>query len=358
VCRARRSRLAPARSLRVPARSIYLLERGLPGQEHVADPDSDVEEDDAAAAYGAAAPTARDDRRAHEWRLSPAEMLGLLVGVAAHDVDHTGQTNAFHVATGSELAITYNDVSVLESHHCAFAFRALAHAGLNFASVLERGQFKAFREAMVSVILGTDMSKHFEHVLHLQSTIESHPLELRTCVPDRRFLMQTAAHAADLSNSCRLTKTAVAWSMRYDAAHAANPRRSARGAARRRRRSSVVRRRPLRCVRSRAASPALARSGRAPAPPPSRPPFPHRPRRALPARRSVTSEFYAQGDLEKASGLPVTAFFDRDEAQLAKSQLGFYDFIVRPLYELLTQLLDCDELLEQLTINREYWAAR
>mmetsp|Transcript_43419 Transcript_43419/g.107326 ORF Transcript_43419/g.107326 Transcript_43419/m.107326 type:complete len:1401 (-) Transcript_43419:84-4286(-) len=223
----------------------------------------------------------------HEWQLTDAELLGLLVGIAAHDVDHTGQNNAFHVATGSELAITYNDVSVLENHHCAFAFRALNHAGRNFARNLDSVKYKEFRETVIAVILGTDMSKHFDHVAHLNSTVAEggHPLDLAAHSADRRFLMQTAAHAADISNSCRQTAVAITWSER------------------------------------------------------------------------VTREFYAQGDREKELGMPVTRFFDRHSRQLAKSQLGFFDFIVKPLFEPLSKLLHVEHLLAQLEINREHWAA-
>ncbi|KAG8469414.1 hypothetical protein KFE25_005869 [Diacronema lutheri] len=221
------------------------------------------------------------------WELTPAEMLGMLVGMAAHDVDHTGQNNAFHIATGSELAITYNDVSVLENHHCAFAFRTLAHPERNFADVLRPAEYKEFRETMIAVILGTDMAKHFEHVAHLLSTIEGgSALNLSGSVTDRRFLMQTAAHAADISNACRQTALAVRWSER------------------------------------------------------------------------VTVEFYAQGDEEKRRGMAVTKFFDRQHVQLAKSQLGFFDFIVTPLFEPLSKLIPCADLLTQLHANRAYWAAR
>ena len=42
-----------------------------------------------------------------------------------HDLGHTGHNNAFHVASGSDLAILYSDQSVLEMHHLASAFQIL-----------------------------------------------------------------------------------------------------------------------------------------------------------------------------------------------------------------------------------------
>ena len=43
-------------------------------------------------------------------------------------------------------------------------------------------------------------------------------------------------------------------------------------------------------------------------------------------------EFFAQGDLEKVHGLPVSQFFDRQTTNIAKSQIGFIDFIIKPAF--------------------------
>eukprot|EP00741_Cyanophora_paradoxa_P015477 tig00020902_g14940.t1 len=41
---------------------------------------------------------------------SPLEILAALFAAAVHDVCHTGHSNAFEVATQSEVALLYNDV--------------------------------------------------------------------------------------------------------------------------------------------------------------------------------------------------------------------------------------------------------
>lgn len=53
------------------------------------------------------------------------QIMAALVAAAVHDVDHPGVTNLFLIAIRQELAIMYNDISVLENHHVATAFRAL-----------------------------------------------------------------------------------------------------------------------------------------------------------------------------------------------------------------------------------------
>jgi len=47
------------------------------------------------------------------------------VACAAHDVGHDGHNNIYHINTGSELALRYNDQSVLENHHASLGWRLL-----------------------------------------------------------------------------------------------------------------------------------------------------------------------------------------------------------------------------------------
>ena len=52
-------------------------------------------------------------------------MFAALVAAAVHDVDHPGMSNQFLIETSHDLALLYNDNSVLENHHLAMAFKTM-----------------------------------------------------------------------------------------------------------------------------------------------------------------------------------------------------------------------------------------
>merc|ERR1711918_154094 len=56
-------------------------------------------------------------------------------------------------------------------------------------------------------------------------------------------------------------------------------------------------------------------------------------------------EFFAQGDLEKAAGIPVQMLNDRDKVNRPNSQIGFIEFMIAPLAEAMINLFpQLDEL--------------
>ena len=57
-----------------------------------------------------------------DW-MSDLEIFSLLFSAIIHDYNHSGTTNNFHVQSTSDLAVIYNDKSVLENHHVAAFFR-------------------------------------------------------------------------------------------------------------------------------------------------------------------------------------------------------------------------------------------
>ena len=91
-------------------------------------------------------------------KLNQDVLFGVLVAALVHDVGHPGNNNLFEVNTCSELAFRYNDMSVLEQHHCSIAFQLIRKHNLN--SLLTQEEFILFRKTIVTCILGTDMAHH------------------------------------------------------------------------------------------------------------------------------------------------------------------------------------------------------
>ena len=67
-------------------------------------------------------------------------------------------------------------------------------------------------------------------------------------------------------------------------------------------------------------------------------------------------EYFALGDLEKSSNLPVSYLCDRKTTQIAPSQVGFINVIVFPSFEALLPLLpELEWNLQNLEENKKTW---
>ncbi|KAJ3021730.1 High affinity cAMP-specific 3',5'-cyclic phosphodiesterase 7A [Thoreauomyces humboldtii] len=64
-------------------------------------------------------------------------------------------------------------------------------------------------------------------------------------------------------------------------------------------------------------------------------------------------EFMAQGDEEKRRDIPVSPFMDRENVNIAASQLGFIDFICQPMIEVLVKVVTLPPMLEILSQNKD-----
>ena len=58
------------------------------------------------------------------------------------DLGHDGFTNAYHIATQSALAITYNDRTVLENYHSAALFTIMSDDDCNIFKNVPADDFK------------------------------------------------------------------------------------------------------------------------------------------------------------------------------------------------------------------------
>jgi hypothetical protein len=71
----------------------------------------------------------------------------------------------------------------------------------------------------------------------------------------------------------------------------------------------------------------------------------------------LCDEFYRQGDLEKQTGIGLTSpLNDREHNDKPKSQIGFYNFICLPLYQVNARIFPpLRELVDGVSHNLERW---
>ena len=73
----------------------------------------------------------------------------------------------------------------------------------------------------------------------------------------------------------------------------------------------------------------------------------------------LEEEFFEQGDCERARGMKVSFLMDRSKPGVSKSQVGFFDIVVFPLFKAWVDVFPASEpLLEHVTENYEYWRSR
>lgn len=132
--------------------------------------------------------------------LRKEEQLGLLIAALCHDLDHDGHSNSYHVHTQSELARLYNDVSVMENHHCALTFEVLRRKECAILEELDPETWRKVRKTIVAAILCTDMSNHF----HMTQDFRKHDTTFdHENDNDRLLLTKVILHAADIGNGVR-----------------------------------------------------------------------------------------------------------------------------------------------------------
>lgn len=97
-----------------------------------------------------------------------------MIAAAIHDLGHPGFTNGFLVNTRHDLAILYNDSSVLEMYHPSQAFTlAWNNQKSNIFDNLPFPVYRRVRESIISMVLATDMSHHASELAMCNSRVQS-----------------------------------------------------------------------------------------------------------------------------------------------------------------------------------------
>ena len=88
------------------------------------------------------------------------EVFALIIASLAHDFQHPGKNNAYHIAISDDKALLYNDRSVLENFHASQMFTLLLNPALNanFLAPLPTKDFQQVRKLIVGLVLATDLA--------------------------------------------------------------------------------------------------------------------------------------------------------------------------------------------------------
>jgi len=66
--------------------------------------------------------------------------------------------------TLDDVAVTYNDISVLENYHVSQAFKIMRDPAANIFANMSPEEFRTVRRVMIACVLATDMTKHAEQI--------------------------------------------------------------------------------------------------------------------------------------------------------------------------------------------------
>ncbi|XP_075154045.1 phosphodiesterase 1c isoform X1 [Haematobia irritans] len=140
--------------------------------------------------------------------LTDLEIYATLLAALIHDYEHTGTTNNFHVMSGSETALLYNDRAVLENHHISAAFRLLKDDDCNVLSNLSREEYRELRTLIIDMVLSTDMSFHFQQLKNMKNL-----LTLNEATVDKSKALALVLHCCDISHPAKRWNLHHRWTM-------------------------------------------------------------------------------------------------------------------------------------------------
>jgi hypothetical protein len=135
--------------------------------------------------------------------ISSLELLASLVSALAHDVGHPGKNNKFMVTSKSDIAILYNDISVLEMMHASILFQILKVQDCNILEKCTAETWLNIRKDVVEMILATDMGKHFELLGIFKAKYLTTDLYEFTCRETRNDLFKLIIKAADIGHAAK-----------------------------------------------------------------------------------------------------------------------------------------------------------
>ncbi|KAG2906767.1 hypothetical protein JG687_00012364 [Phytophthora cactorum] len=220
--------------------------------------------------------------------LTNLEFYAALVAAAIHDFRHPGKSNNYLIKAKHDLALQYNDRSILESMHLAETFFIMRNPLCDIFGRMKDKPYREIRKAIIEMVLSTDLSMHLQLVGNLKALLLQEAAAIAAAgsgngvglggvvpapkpVTDPMMIMKVVIKCADIGHAAKKRKLHVIWS-------------------------------------------------------------------AL-----IIEEFFLQGDNERANNSDISPFMDRHSENSAKNQVGFFEFIVLPFYDTVAQVIFAPE---------------
>ena len=147
--------------------------------------------------------------------LNEFDTFALIVSAIIHDLEHPGTNNLYQVNAATPLAMRYNDISVLENHHCAKAFELFTHPNCDITHSFATDKKKFLRKTIIALVLNTDMTQHFSLRAELDElatrvVVDSVPVKMND--KDTLIVLKSILHTCDISNPAKNWDCSKRWS--------------------------------------------------------------------------------------------------------------------------------------------------
>ncbi len=211
--------------------------------------------------------------------LNDIDLISILFAALAHDFRHPGKNNLYQINAKTDLALTYNDSSVLENYHVSEVFKLLVKDENCILEKFSPEEFRIFRRRMIECILSTYMANHSKTIGSVKNKLETFEINkgknldkmiffdnLVKTYENQQTILNLIIHTADISNPCKPASVNKIW---VDL---------------------------------------------------------------------LFVEFFSQGDAERAQNLPLSHLCDRYKTDVNQSQIVFINCIVAPTLETLLRV--------------------
>jgi cAMP-specific phosphodiesterase 4 len=235
----------------------------------------------------------------------PIQVASLLLSALVHDTDHPGVMNPYLIATRHPIAMQLGEApkAVLEHHHAAMALLLLERPELNFLDRMADNQRGHFLELIRENVLSTDVTTTMAAAKALQAKSRTGRPRTPSAEEMNQRLRKGSVTTMQFEELARRSSSSTAGGSSSAGIDAGSAGPTPPGPS------------PLQvmCLIIKAADIS-------------------NPARSLHVYKQwigcVMTEFWAQGDAERAAGFSISMNCDRHNASISRCQVGFIDFLV------------------------------